>query len=217
MIALWLGCAEDPEQVFARAKDQRDVEVLGKLCDEGRVEACGLAADAAPEGEARRPGWDEKACDAGALASCLRRSSDPGDRFRAAACKLGDRASCLPAGDAARARGDRAVAAELYGVRCAADPQDTACVLAKRMTEPPPAALPTGSPDEITAALWARCDADDGPACLELSEHVLGGGPLPPDPRKAAKSPWDPPTAVAWLRGQACDLQVTYACAFHRW
>src|SRR5262245_30411949 len=129
----WFGCGEDPEVRFARAKEAHDPVVLGELCDQGRQEACALAVEAAPDGDPRKAAWDEKACDGGALDSCLRRSTEPGDPFRDKACTLGDLPSCLVAGDAARARGDRAHAAELYAVRCTAKPEDVACVLAERM------------------------------------------------------------------------------------
>ncbi|MEQ1564228.1 MAG: hypothetical protein ABMA64_01230 [Myxococcota bacterium] len=201
IVVWWAGCAEDPEVVFARAREARDVEALGASCDGGRLEACALAADAASAGDPRRRGWDERGCEHGVVASCLRRSESPSDPFRAGACALGDAGACLDAGDAAREAGDRATAAERYGARCALLPGDAACTLAERMKAPPDPPV-----DVDPAALWAKCDADDGLACLHLAQVVAAGAPLP----EGAKP-------VEWLRSQACDLQVVYACAPHHW
>ena len=62
-------------------------------------------------------------------------------------------------------------------------------------------------PAERPEVLWRGCTADDGVSCLFLAELVAGGAPLP----KASRGD------VAWLRAQACDLQLNYACASHRW
>jgi hypothetical protein len=55
--------------------------------------------------------------------------------------------------------------------------------------------------------LWRGCDANDPGSCLLLAELVADGAPLP----KAARGD------VRWLRDQACDLQLAYACAAHAW
>ncbi len=64
--------------------------------------------------------------------------------------------------------------------------------------------LPAAERPEVA---WAGCAANDGLSCLLLAELVAGGAPLPKTSRGD----------VAWLREQACDLQVSYACAPHRW
>lgn len=106
--------------------------------------------------------------------------------------------------------------------RCAGHPEDPACpgaVEGLRTT----CDLPKKDPgadgracralawqlpqDERPDVLWRGCDANDGWSCLLLAEVVVRGAPMP------AASRGD----VRWLRDQACDLQVWYACATHVW
>lgn len=236
-----IGCGPTPEDQLEQglALVDRDptgaVAHLGPACAAGLLDACS-AAGALPIDHPDKPTWNERACLGGDASACSRRSETPSDRFRVKACMLGDGPSCalqageatgdlrrslldqactlghlpscLPAGDAARAAGDKARAADLYRIRCAADPQSTACLLADRtaMADPPgEIPMPTGDPSAVSAALWARCAANEAWACLQLAEHVDRGGPLPAQARGDA----------AWLRGQACDLQLSYACAPH--
>lgn len=237
-----LGCGPRPEDALREGLALVDTDPSGAAaqlaiaCDAGITEAC-VTAGALPVEYPAKPHHNELGCEAGVAAACARRSTAPDDAWTARACTLGDGESCarraaavtdpaerqellvaacrgnhlpacLPAGDGARTAGDNAVAAELYGVRCAAEPDSTACTLAARVgrpTDEPP--WPPGPPDEVSAALWKRCAADEAWACLQLSEHVGHGGPLPKDARGDA----------GWLRDQACDLQLDYACAPHRW
>lgn len=159
-------------------------------------------------------------------------------------CATGDRATCAQL--RARADADRAVAperaAERYAALCAVAPADVACLLAPRVrgyADPRAAcaglrapaacaaapldgdgeglriravamlagALP-GSAADAAVLLWRSCeDHHHGAACLALAELGARGEPLPPGTRGD----------VAWLRDQACDLQLAYACAPHRW
>lgn len=228
---LWLACTLAPEELLARGMAASDpaeaARDLGAACDAGLVPACDAAGALTVDDPARNT-WNERACNGGILAACTRRSEAPGDAWSQKACELGDgaacaasgafdracladhAASCLVAGDAARRKGDLAAAAELYDVRCAHDPNDTACQLAARVrAEAPVAELPwpEGTPEAVSAALWASCAADDPWGCLRLASHVTNGGPLPKEARGDA----------TWLRNQACDLQLVYACAPHDW
>jgi hypothetical protein len=225
----WLGCVVGAEEWAARARAATDPAAAqaawGEACNLGRIEACDAAGAIDLPGP-ERDRWNERACAHGLVAACLRRSVTPGDEFALRACALGDGAacagagrpaeacakgltpSCLAAGDLARAAGDREQAAKLYDARCAAHPGDVSCLLAERMRAgPAPERITALTAGALSAALWERCAADDGWACLRLSEHVKNGGPLPPQSRGDAN----------WLREQACDLQVVYACAPHQW
>lgn len=64
-------------------------------------------------------------------------------------------------------------------------------------------------PDAANVWLWRGCGGHDPWGCMRLAEAVEAGrGALP------ERSRGD----VAWLRNQACDLQLDYACAPHtRW
>jgi len=69
-----------------------------------------------------------------------------------------------------------------------------------------------GDPDAANLLLWKACDETDPVdpwGCLRLAdrvEHDIGTLPA------AARGD------VSWLRNQACDLQLDYACAPHaRW
>lgn len=230
-IWLWLACTPAPEELLARglaaSSPTEAASDLGAACDAGLVAACDAAGALAVDDPARAT-WNERACDGGIVAACTRRSEAPGDPWAGKACALGDGAacagagrladaclaghapSCLLAGDEARRKGDLEAAATLYDVRCAHDPNDTACVLAERVRHASPKvelAWPTGAPEAISAELWAACAVDDPWGCLRLAEHVSNGGPLPEQARGDA----------TWLRGQACDLQLVYACAPHQW
>lgn len=89
---------------------------------------------------------------------------------------------------------DPACAAQVDALRAACDRRDGAGCRALAHQLPA---------DERPAALWAGCDANDGASCLFLAVLVAEGAPLP----KAARGD------VVWLWEQACDLQLTYACA----
>lgn len=238
MFLLLSACAEKPEVLLARGLAAQDPNAaladLAPACEAGLIPAC-EAAGALPVEDPRKNAWNERACEGGVVAACVRRSEGPMDAFIARACELGDanscgtlaiaggepemyrkaclmghRASCLLGGDAARAQGDKAGAAELYDVRCAHDPDDVACLLAERMREAsPPGELPwpEGDAAAVSEALWAGCARNEAWDCLRLSQHVLAGGPLPERARGDAH----------WLRDQACDLQLVYACAPHAW
>jgi hypothetical protein len=238
LIFLWSACLEKPEELLARGLAAQDpvaaAEDLDAACEAGLLPACD-AAGALPIDDPREAGWNERACEGGIAAACVRRSQAPDDTFTRRACELGDadacgalaqatrdpavlqqaclaghRTSCLPAGDAAREAGDTAKAAELYEVRCAHDPEDTACLLAQRMREQSPAGdlpWPEGDQAAVSEALWAGCAKNEAWDCVRLAEHVEGGGPLPEKARGDA----------TWLRDQACDLQLVYACAPHVW
>lgn len=232
------ACGKTPEQRLARGLAAEDpavaVEDLSAACDAGLPAACD-AAGALPTHDPRKDQWDERACEGGIPAACLRRTRQTTDTFSQRACELGDagscsaiaqetndpamhrraclaghKASCLPAGDDARKRGDITVAAELYSVRCAHDPNDTACLLVERIREEAPAgelAWPDGDAASVSELLWSGCAKDNAWDCLRLAEHVQSGGPLPSSARGGP----------AWLRDQACDLQLVYACAPHTW
>jgi hypothetical protein len=238
LVFLWSACLEKPEELLARGLAAQDpaaaAEDLHRACEGGLVPACD-AAGALPIDDPREPSWNERACEGGIAAACLRRSQAPDDTFARRACELedadacgalahatqdaallqkaclaGHRASCLPAADAARGAGDRQKAAELYDVRCAHDPDDTSCLLAQRMREQAPPgdlAWPEGDLAAVSELLWEGCARNEAWDCLRLAEHVDGGGPLPEKARGDA----------AWLRDQACDLQLAYACAPHMW
>lgn len=65
-------------------------------------------------------------------------------------------------------------------------------------------------PQIVNELLWVACDETDPVepwACVRLADRVEAGhGRLP----KTARGD------VGWLRNQACDLQLDYACAPHR-
>ena len=228
---LWLACTTAPEALLARglaaSSPTEAASDLGAACDAGLVPACD-AAGALEVDDPARATWNARACDGGVVAACTRRAEAPDDAWAVKACALGDGAacagagrlpeaclaghapSCLSAGDEARHRGDFEAAGNLYDVRCAHDPDDVACVLAERVRHPTPKvelSWPSGSAEAVSAELWASCDADDPWGCLRLAEHVSRGGPLPEKARGDA----------TWLRNQACDLQLVYACAPHAW
>lgn len=238
-LAVLSSCSKTPEQRLARGLAAKDpsmaLEDLGAACEAGLAEAC-AAAGALPLDDPRKEAWDERACEGSILAACLRRTRAPDDPFARRACDLGDAPacgalaaatgepsahrkaclgghlpSCLPAGDAARKEGDLAAAAELYGARCAKEPGSVPCLLAERAGAPSPVGeipWPEGDPAAISERLWSGCAANDAWDCLRLAEHVeRQGGPLP----KSARG------GPAWLRDQACDLQLVYACAPHAW
>jgi hypothetical protein len=240
-----LACGPNPEALLASGlalapgDPAAAAGPLGEACAAGLIEAC-EAAGALPLGDdPRLRAWNERACEGERAAACARRSESPDDAFRERACGLGDGASCaaraatlagsareallgraceaghagscLPAADAALAAGDPGRAAALYAVGCRADPDSAACLLAERASrgepeEAPP--WPEGDAAAVSEALWARCAEHDAWGCLQLAEQVeRHGGPLPAASRGDA----------AWLRNQACDLQLVYACAPHAW
>ena len=201
--AAWneIACEHSLREACVRRSERPDDAFRVKACTLGHAESCAIAAGAAAD-PAQRRAWLAEACGGGHVPSCL------------------------PAGDAALAAGDAAAGARLYQRACDGAPtgehggggegphrneHSTACTLAARVASASPDGeipWPDGDPAAVSEALWARCAADDAWGCLQLAEHVeRGGGPLP------AKSRGD----AAWLRSQACDLQLQYACAPHRW
>jgi hypothetical protein len=135
-------------------------------------------------------------------------------------CSVPDRAvECLAQRVAATPEGCAGAACV---ARCTDHPADAACAGAVESFRATCALPPKGKgadgracralahqlpPEARPEVLWRGCDANDGVSCLFLAELVEDGAPLP----KASRGD------VAWLREQACDLQVNYACASHRW
>lgn len=114
---------------------------------------------------------------------------------QAEACRGGATEACMAACDAGMASLCDA-AQPGYAAACTAG-QGAAC-----------RQLALQAPSGVEAGLWRACDEVehvDAWACLLLAERVASGAPLPSASRGD----------VAWLRNQACDLQLDYACVGH--
>ncbi len=173
---------------------------------------CEPVACLAQADEARRAGDLERAA---ALydARCEARPGDVActlaERVReqeglATACAGGTSSACQELCTRSRDAAPCTTAAAAWEAECA-EGSGAACL---RRAE----ALDAAGADaqQVNELLWVACDDTDPVepwACLRLADRVERGvGALP----KAARGD------VAWLRNQACDLQLDYACAPHR-
>ncbi len=203
-------------------------------CELGDGEACADLAALRPEAEAAA--LQIKACEGGHPPSCLiaaRRALAAGDAATAKAL-YATRCEALPddiACTLAQHTEDRGALARACGQRdleachrlCAQAPSASVCAasaeaLASACSAGDGAACRARAEalnsagqdaDEVNRILWRACD-DSEPvdpwACLRLAERVERGlGSLPREARGD----------VSWLRDQACDLQLAYACAPH--
>lgn len=203
-------------------------------CEHGDGEACAQVAVLRPEAEAAQ--LQIKACERLHAPSCLpaaARALSEGDAeaaraLYAARCALDPvDISCVLAqrvvaqGTLARSCGQREL--EACHALCAQAPSASVCAAsAEALADACDAgdgpacraraeALNSAGQDadEVNRILWRACD-DSEPvdpwACLRLADRVeQGQGRLPTEARGD----------VPWLRNQACDLQLAYACAPH--
>lgn len=120
------------------------------------------------------------------------------------ACTGGDAGACKQHCTRSREPGACTAAAEAWREGCEAGDGPSCLRRAEALH------ASGAEPQVVNDLLWVACD-DAEPvqpwACLRLADLVeRGHGRLP----KRARGD------VAWLRNQACDLQLDYACAPHR-
>jgi hypothetical protein len=226
-----LACdAGEADGCLARAQSPDDRWTTA-ACDAGRGSAC-LAAAAVTTDPRTKARLLAQACHGAELAACLP-AADAwralGDATRSAAlaafrCSAGQQNACALS-DAIRDEAARSQACAAGDVGACEEAclrgQLDACEEAREAlqglcegrngvacTRLGQLQLRSSDVDvrrEAGATLWRACDAVDPWACWLLADWADAGNPLPPAARGDA----------AWLRDQACDLQLDYACAPH--
>jgi len=192
-------------------------------CEAGDGPACQRAAEGAVEDRSRGR-WAGQACHLGVVEACLPAAVEAwrqGQGGRAVslasvrcaardgdvACAVADGWKQAQAGAQRCDDGDASACVDACeaGMTCASEVLATACEAgdgrACRL-------VALGGSSEAEELLWRACDevdAVDPWACLILADRVAAGAPLPAGARGG----------VAWLRTQACDLQLDYGCPSH--
>ena len=179
----------------AVAEGRARARLLAQACHQAELQACLPAALAwrALGALERSAALYGVGCEGGVEGACWLRDRVQAEAARAEACAAGSSEGCM-----------QRCLEDGVGCEALAPALEEACRSggAVACTRRGLVGADLGAPD-AGDWLWRGCDQVDPWACLLLADRVEAGMPLPEKARGG----------VAWLRNQACDLQLDYGCA----